>query len=53
MSIGVAIFLILILMTAIVIEIIARAIMTWVIAVIMNFAEKIKERKRDRSEKKK
>lgn len=51
MSIGVAIFLIL--MTAIVIEIIALEIMTRVIAVIMNFAEKIKERKRDRSEKKK
>ena len=53
MCIGVAIFLILILMTAIVIEIIALEIMTRVIAVIMNFAEKIKERKRDRSEKKK
>ena len=51
MSIGVAIFLIL--MTAIVIEIIALEIMTRVIAVIMNFAEKIKERKRNRLEKKK
>lgn len=53
MSIGAAIFLILIFMTAIVIEIIALEIMTRVIDVIMNFAEKIKERKRDRSEKKK
>lgn len=53
MSIGIAIFLILFIIAAIAIEIIALVIMTRANVVIMNFIEKIKERKRDRSEKKK
>lgn len=51
MSIGVAIFPILILATAIAIEITTLAIIS--IAVILDFTEKIKERKRNRLEKKK
>jgi hypothetical protein len=53
MSIGIAIFLILFIIAAIAIEIIAIVIMTGAIVTIMDFAEKIKERKRNRSEKKK
>nr|DAJ00178.1 MAG TPA: hypothetical protein [Caudoviricetes sp.] len=53
MSASVTILLILILAAAVVIEMIALAIMTGAIIAILNFTEKIKGRKHNRSEKKK
>lgn len=53
MSASVTILLILILAAAVVIEMIALAIMTGAIITILDFTEKIKRRKHNRSEKKK